>query len=182
MAGEIQLNGTSFASESAGTITVNNATLSNTVIMPSNTLKLVASKIKTDAASNGTTYSEITDLTITITNPASSSSKFWCQYNLVVGHTDYDPVIHGLFRTISGQPEEQLGKNDTTDNSVFDHNSTMLYGLKGSSGNLVYLDQPATTSSITYKVKYKSSTGTVYLNSNTGTTKNVSSFVIFEVL
>lgn len=178
---EIKLAGTSLASESGGTITINNGTLSSSVILPSNSLKLVASKIKTDATSNTTTYAEITDLTITLT-PATSSSKFWCQYNLVVGHTDYQQVIHGLFRTITGGSEVQLGKNDTTDNSVFDHNSTMLYGLKGSSGNLVYLDEPATTSSITYKVKYKSSAGTAYLNSNTGTAKNVSSFVIFEVL
>ena len=34
MAGEIQLNGTSFASESSGTITVNNGTLSSSVVFP----------------------------------------------------------------------------------------------------------------------------------------------------
>jgi len=34
MAGEIQLNGTSFASESGGTITVNNGTLGSSVVFP----------------------------------------------------------------------------------------------------------------------------------------------------
>lgn len=36
MAGEIQLNGTSFASESSGTITVNNGTLGSAVVMSAN--------------------------------------------------------------------------------------------------------------------------------------------------
>ena len=36
MAGEIQLNGTSFASESSGTITVNNGTIGSGVVFPSN--------------------------------------------------------------------------------------------------------------------------------------------------
>ena len=34
MAGEIQLNGTSFASESGGTITVNNGTIGSSVVFP----------------------------------------------------------------------------------------------------------------------------------------------------
>lgn len=34
MAGEIQLNGTSFASESSGTITINNGTLGSSVVFP----------------------------------------------------------------------------------------------------------------------------------------------------
>jgi len=42
MAGEIQLNGTSFASESSGTITVNNGTLGSSVVFPTGVIKGVA--------------------------------------------------------------------------------------------------------------------------------------------
>ena len=43
MAGEIQLNGTSFASESSGTITVNNGTLSSSVVFPTSGLTTTSS-------------------------------------------------------------------------------------------------------------------------------------------
>lgn len=52
MAGEIQLNGTSFASESGGTITVNNGTLSSGVVFPTGTI--VQTKVVKDSTARGT--------------------------------------------------------------------------------------------------------------------------------
>lgn len=52
MAGEIQLNGTSFASESSGTITVNNGTLGSSVVFPAGIII-------------GSTFNNYTDLTST---------------------------------------------------------------------------------------------------------------------
>lgn len=51
MAGEIQLNGTSFASESSGTITVNNGTLGSSVVFPSGTV--VQTKVIKDSTARG---------------------------------------------------------------------------------------------------------------------------------
>lgn len=48
---EIQLNGTSFATESSGTITINNGTLSNSIVLPS--LTVVQTKVIKDSTARG---------------------------------------------------------------------------------------------------------------------------------
>lgn len=51
MAGEIQLNGTSFASESGGTITVNNGTIGSSVVFPAG--HVIQTKIIKDSTARG---------------------------------------------------------------------------------------------------------------------------------
>jgi len=69
MAGEIQLNGTSFASESGGTITVNNGTLSSGVVFPAG-LKLELVYSNTD----NTAYTITSGEQIILSNTSSYSS------------------------------------------------------------------------------------------------------------
>lgn len=60
MAGEIQLNGTSFASESSGTITVNNGTLSSSVVFPTGTVIGMAFLADVTNGSGGTSSTAAT--------------------------------------------------------------------------------------------------------------------------
>lgn len=55
MAGEIQLNGTSFASESGGTITINNGTLGSSVVFPAGIIRQVTQNSFTDQPTRGST-------------------------------------------------------------------------------------------------------------------------------
>ena len=74
MAGEIQLNGTSFASESSGTITINNATLSSGVQFPGKIIKNIY--IDSTGTSTGTTNSTLNKFvySVSIPNPQTSYS------------------------------------------------------------------------------------------------------------
>jgi hypothetical protein len=75
MAGEIQLAGTSFASESGGTITVNNGTLSSAVVFPQHHIIQVLQTVKTDTFSDSVTatFEAVTGLsqTITLSDPSN---------------------------------------------------------------------------------------------------------------
>jgi hypothetical protein len=82
MAGEIKLNSVNFASESGGTITVNNGTLSSGVVFPAgHVIQVVyaesttATSITSSTQGSGTS----TGLSVTIT-PKSSSNKFFISY------------------------------------------------------------------------------------------------------
>tara|TARA_Y100000401_G_scaffold116455_1_gene122263 strand:+ start:666 stop:1247 length:582 start_codon:yes stop_codon:yes gene_type:complete len=82
MAGEIQLNGTSFASESSGTITVNNGTIGGSVVFPSGHIIQTVSDVF--VASSATTVSTTandylgSDLQCTIT-PTATGNKLFIQ-------------------------------------------------------------------------------------------------------
>jgi hypothetical protein len=82
MAGEIQLNGTSFCSESGGTITVNNGTIGSSVVFPAgHVIQVVYAESTTSTSITSTTQGSgtSTGLSATIT-PVSSSNKFFISY------------------------------------------------------------------------------------------------------
>jgi hypothetical protein len=88
MAGEIQLNGTSFASESGGTITVNNGTLSSSVVYPAGMIintatGLITSSDTTTANNNTGTSGFNTGLTVDL-NVSSNSN-----YVLVIANVNW---------------------------------------------------------------------------------------------
>ena len=76
MAGDIQLNGTSFASESSGTITVNNGTIGSGVVFPAEHVIRTHffSTIAQPSVTTTTFDSFSTPFKTTITNTKSSSS------------------------------------------------------------------------------------------------------------
>ena len=79
MAGEIQLNGTSFASESGGTITLNNGTISTGVVFPAgHMLRQFYDEhyFNSSPVSITTTASNWSGLEIAITNPSTSDYLF----------------------------------------------------------------------------------------------------------
>jgi len=83
MAGEIKLNSVNFASESGGTITVNNGTLSSDMVFPAGHViwfQEVTYNTQTDiTVTSFTTLSDIMSITIT---PKSPSSHFYLSANI----------------------------------------------------------------------------------------------------
>jgi len=75
MAGEIKLNSVNFASESGGTITVNNGTLSSDVVFPEHHIIQVLQTVKTDTFSDAVnaTFEAVTGLSqdITLSNASN---------------------------------------------------------------------------------------------------------------
>lgn len=89
MAGEIQLNSVSFASESSGTITVNNGTIGNSVVFPSGHVIQTVRSTKSGSSSTttSTTFAKVQNSSsetfgATINNVAANS-KILIQTNFV---------------------------------------------------------------------------------------------------
>ena len=127
-------------------------------------IQVVSASTTSDFSTNSTSYVDITGLTVNIT-PKFSTSKIY-----VTMHGGR----FGMYSNASYYSNVQLVRDSTV----------LTYGLpsdRGSNSNgnacgqgaLSFLDSPATTSQITYKVQVKisSSSGTVYpTNSGTGLT------------
>jgi hypothetical protein len=85
MAGEIQLNGTSFASESSGTITVNNGTLGSGVVFPAGSIVgwEQVTTVPTAIQGSDTTYTDVTGSSKNYT-PSSGSNYVVYEYTTTI--------------------------------------------------------------------------------------------------
>jgi len=145
-------------------IKLNNQSLTNVTSagLPSGTVLQVKQTPITaevsQAAQGETTFADISGATVSIT-PSSSSNKILVSYTL------------------------HIGNSTTSQNNVIKllRDSTEIVGTGGSSRNVTgyarlsnnteiqpeviqYLDSPATTSALTYKVQWATGSGTLYLN------------------
>lgn len=93
MAGEIQLGGTSFASESSGTITINNGTLGSSVVFPAGHIISVPLSVKTDVgtsiSTNSTSYDSLLGFSFQTTK---SSANSFLVFNFYSGMSQYYQV------------------------------------------------------------------------------------------
>jgi len=140
--------------------------------------------------SNGT-WSDVTDLSITLT-PSSSSSKFLLQASIVYGATiNAAPAL----RFTGGNSSNFIGDSrGSRRRVVFCGGNDYFNGDSSATNNafnaqIMYIDSPNTTSTITYKVQAMTDgNGTMYINkdpedpdsSGEGWT-GASSFVIMEI-
>lgn len=138
MAGEIQLNGTSFASESGGTITVNNGTLGSSVVFPAGTIigfKFVEignqalsgtyTKFNTTTAA---TSSQGLQVVSTTYDPKSNSSLIYAMANLTVTESsnNNDETYAALF--VGTANLSQAATQDRTSGSNLDYTVANLSG------------------------------------------------------
>jgi hypothetical protein len=157
MAGEIQLNGTSFASESSGTITVNNGTLGSSVVFPAGHIIQTKQLVDTTnrSATNTSSFQSIgTELAIT---PSSSSNKILIMVQAMIGSAGSNFQYMSILR-------------DTTDLTPTGVNGMILERPSSSDPSFTtrcasfsFLDSPSTTASVTYKISAKVNSGTMYI-------------------
>jgi hypothetical protein len=135
-----------------GTITVPTG---NQVVQTGAILQVV-STTKTDSFSTtSTSMTDITGMTASIT-PISASSKILCRFFSVTSSSGNFPVSFNLLR---GSTAIGLGYGGTT---MDVYNANIMPDLHHFS--FEFLDSPSTTSSTTYKIQMKVTSGTAYAN------------------
>lgn len=141
--------------------------VNKTALPEASILQVIQNSSSSSASTSSTAYSDVTNLTVTVT-PSSTSSKIlihvsgYASYNLVSGvNVNY---THKLARGSSSL------------------NTRILSAQSGAGGlqakgslSFTYLDAPASTSAQTYKIEHKISN-----SSSTGTTSNAR-IVVMEV-
>jgi len=145
-----------------------------------------AIKTDTQSFSAALTFADITDLSIAIT-PNSTSSKFFVGFNVVVGgpanaQTSY---IRAVRDSTPLTVADTAGNRTSAANVI---STAAIYDTFVASNT--YLDSPATTSEITYKIQFTSSNTTAaYVNRtnrdanfNTYDGRSVSTMYVMEVL
>lgn len=128
MAGEIQLNGTSFASESSGTITVNNGTLASNVIFPNYQLSGIVS-INSNSVSQEVTF------------PSGKNVILWTHWKYVSGS---DQRSGSQFITIDGSDNTftQSGASwSSSDGPIYD--TSVTGGTLDSAGTITVASSSA---------------------------------------
>ena len=140
----------------------------------------VVSSFKNDmATTTSTSFADISGLSVSLT-PSSSSNKILIMFTLGNVGNLVNTTLFNLVRDSTNIAQPSGGSNPATINEY-----------NGSSNNgdvdncsMHFLDSPATTSSVTYKIQWRVDAGTGYLNRHTGNTnyRAVSSIVAMEVV
>lgn len=124
------------------------------VNQPVGSVLQVVQSVKTDIASySGTTWSDITGMSVSIT-PTSATSKFYVSYDIALGGTA--GAYSGGVKLVRNSTDIYLGdaSSSRTRASGWIYTDYYAYSVYAMSG--AYLDSPATTSSITYKLQVMS--------------------------
>lgn len=185
---EIQLAGTSFASESGGTITVNNGTLGSSVVFPAwHVIQMDSSQ--TQAAQTVTTLTDLTGLSTSMT--ITSGNKVFISASVMYGGANDN---YGYINVCDGSNNVIYQSNWATGSQV---NASMPMAVLGGGTRgtyhvhhtgFQYLWTPGVTS-ITVKLRAARSFGTsnLYINRPNDSTNDafiiggISSLTIMEV-
>jgi len=138
----------------------------------STTQSQIQQTVKTDTFSmTGTTYTDITGLSVTIT-PKATTSKILVRY--IINASEDSATSNIMFQLLNGSTP--IG-NGAAAGSRTVGNSAIRCGAGGSNiqaiGTGEYLDSPATTSAVTYKVQMLVSNGsTAYVNRSSDDTNS----------
>ena len=130
-------------------IRLNNQSISSVTALPSGidtgkVLQVVTTTVTTTTSATSDSYVDVSGFTISIT-PSSSSSKVLVSWNILNG-TDNG----------SSQQSVPMLKIVRGSTDIYEHAQQGMYAnWQTSTDTITYLDSPATTSSITYKLQYK---------------------------
>jgi hypothetical protein len=119
----------------------------------------VVQTVKSDVFSTtSTSYTDVTGLSVSIT-PSSASNRILVVLNSYFSESGLDCTMVRLLRngTVINVGDAAGSRIQATGASGYDSNSINCIGAN-------FLDSPNTTSSVTYSVQARLSTGTSYLN------------------
>ena len=185
MAGEIKLNSVNFASESGGTITVNNGTIGSNVVFPADHVIQVVT-LSTTAQSSLSNGNEFSSIRKEIT-PLATGSRLMITFSL--GHvgtsTAADLGLVPLRSTNSGSTFTEFYTGSGGSRNVM-LSYTNIGSADGSTCSYTLIDPEVSTtagSAIMYSLKAYTNTGSVYINRRGGDTTNasISTITIFEL-
>jgi hypothetical protein len=145
-------------------------------------LQVQSTHCNTQTTSTSASFVDISGMSVSIT-PRSSSSKMLVQVKMSIGHFNADDIAFNLLRNGSDIAQ---GTGGSTRNST-------LFGRGESSSNYFqyncfiygvdFLDSPATTSALTYKMQWYTRVGTITLNrrGGDGALSGTSSITVMEI-
>jgi hypothetical protein len=185
MAGEIQLNGTSFASESSGTITVNNGTLGSGVVFPTGTfLQVAQNQFNDQRAITSTSFNAFGDgtpstaVTATINN-CTTGNKILILLSVTFGNSALE---YSDFRLVDTTNSNATIGTEGTDGLIGRLQVASTYVAYSQSISVLYTPPAFSSGSLTVELYGKSPSGTLYLNSSSqGTSNHASSLTLIEV-
>ena len=147
--------------------TINEKTTNNGVYIPGHVINVQSVKFSGTQSSTSSSFTDITDLSITMT-PKSSSSKFYVSCNIACGTDQYFVFLRLVRDGVALLTPDDTGSNRST--SHFSYASAVV----GGSAYIIlhlpaqHLDSPNTTSPVNYKVQFakRSDSGSqvVYIN------------------
>lgn len=156
--------------------------------LPTGSVLQVVSTTKTDTFSSTTTgaFTDITSFSVSIT-PTSSSSKILVLYVAEIGlSTTVNTMLLRLMRDSTainiGNTNGSRSQATTSQQTLYSNTNNTSRTISGN-----FLDSPATTSSITYKIQFRNSSGTFYLNrdgeygDNTTNATGASTITVMEI-
>ena len=144
-------------------------------------LQVVQTVLDTTTSTSSTSHVDISGLSLSIT-PSSASNKVFILVDMALGEsTANNLVAWNLVRTSTALATGATSATYQQTGVAINELSTGGNGLLKQSTQ--YLDSPSTTSATTYKVQWRTSGGTIYLNRRaTDTYMSVSSMITaFEI-
>ena len=134
-----------------------------TMSAPGHVIQVVSTNMNTTFTYTGTTYSDVTGLSLSIT-PSSTSSKVLVHYDTVSATTGTYKYFLKVVRLI-GATTTDLGLPAAAGSRILTQIGSHGWNTNSVDlvGSFTYLDSPSTTSAITYKVQV-STEGAWYLN------------------
>ena len=137
--------------------------------------------------SSSTSFVDVTSLAVTIT-PTSASSKILLIADIAAG-TASSATGSAQFKLTGGNADDYIGNSSGTRTRAADATKWFVANSENQPFNInkTYLDSPATTSAVTYKVQMRSNNGTSYVNrthddpNSTFGTRRASSLTAIEV-
>ena len=154
-----------------GTLTVDNLNLAGTAVTQVGKVLQVQSAFKSDTDSTTSTSDvAISGLSLTLT-PASTSSKVLVQFDVgTMGNHGSAHMFYTVYRSIGGGGYSAIGQG--TGGGSYNY-AAGTYASSSNNYDAVghcFLDSPNTTSEITYKLYFRSSSGsyTMYINRRAG--------------
>ena len=159
--------------------------LTDTSPKAGNVIQVVTATKSDTASTSSNTTADITGMSVSIT-PQSVSSRFYVMASFVVGA----PSAHAS--VVLNRNGTDIGIGDTAGSRARLTASTCSGNPAANqpvSMSLMYVDSPATTSALTYKIKWRSNDNgvTVYLNrtdvdaDNTGYGRFISTITVMEI-
>ena len=150
--------------------TINEKTSGNGIIIPGHVLKIQSTNFNGHQTIASSSFTEIASLATSIT-PVSTSSKIYIMIHLVVGDGDDDNYNQFLVKRDIGGSVTNVGVGSSVGSASlvsWQNNGPYTHAIYETHvSSWAYLDSPATTSQVTYKLfarARQSSTRTLYIN------------------
>ena len=164
---------------------LNNLSISAVTALPSGVggkvLQVVQTILDTTTSTTSTSHVDISGLSLSIT-PSSASNKVFILVDMALGESTANNLV--AWNLVRGSTALGFGATSAT----YQQTGVAINELSTGGNGLLkqstqYLDSPSTTSATTYKIQWRTSGGTIYLNRRAADTyMSVSSMITaFEI-